>query len=79
MSTTVQAFMVADLPNELINLLEKIVLHNSEFGSFKKLQNLLIITAIKSDKSKVMDYIKRLDNYDGAEIAKFLFFNFKKK
>lgn len=65
--------MVADLPNELINLLEKIVLHNSEFGKFKKLQNLLIITAIKADKSKVMDYIKRLDNYDGAEIAKFFF------
>ena len=57
--------MAADLPMELISLLEKIVLHNSDFGSYKKLQNLLIITAIKCDKVRVMDYIKRLDNYDG--------------
>jgi len=54
----------------LIALLEKIVLHNSEFGQYKKLQNLLIITAIKADKTRVMDYINRLDNYDGPEIAK---------
>jgi clathrin heavy chain len=36
-SATVQAFMTAELPNELIALLEKIVLHNSEFGQYKKL------------------------------------------
>lgn len=54
----------------MIALLEKIVLHNSEFGQYKKLQNLLIITAIKADKTRVMDYINRLDNYDGPEIAK---------
>ena len=69
-STTVQAFMAADLPLELIGLLEKIVLHNSTFSGYKKLQNLLIITAMKADKSKVMDFINRLDNYDGPEIAK---------
>lgn len=69
-SATVQAFMEAGLPNELISLLEKIVLHNNEFCSYKKLQNLLIITAIKSEKSKVMDFINRLDNYDGVQIAK---------
>ena len=66
----IEAFMTAELPLELISLLEKIVLHNSEFSGYKKLQNLLIITAIKSDKSRVMDYINRLDNYDGDEIAK---------
>jgi len=69
-STAVKAFMNAELPEFLITLLEKIVLHNHEFGYYKKLQNLLIITAIKSDKFKVMDYINRLDNYDGPEIAK---------
>lgn len=69
-STAVKAFMDAELPEHLITLLEKIVLHNHEFGQYKKLQNLLIITAIKSDKTKVMDYINRLDNYDGPEIAK---------
>jgi len=66
----IEAFMAAELPHELISLLEKIVLHNSEFSSYKKLQNLLIITAIKADPSRVMDYINRLDNYDGDEIAK---------
>merc|ERR1719197_2308260 len=69
-SATVKAFISADLPNELIELLEKIVLHNSDFSSNRNLQNLLLLTAIKADKSRVMDYINRLDNYDGPEIAK---------
>lgn len=69
-SCTVKAFMDADLQLELISLLEKIVLHNPDFRSYKKLQNLLIITAIKADKSRVMDYINRLDNFDGPGIAK---------
>jgi clathrin heavy chain len=70
-STTVKAFMEAELPNELIGLLERIVLHstNSNFSNNKSLQNLLILTAIKADKGKVMDYINRLDNYEGAELA----------
>ena len=61
--------MAAELSTDLISLLERIVLHNSEFGKFKKLQNLLILTSIRYEKNKVMDYVKRLDNYDGAEIA----------
>ena len=36
----------------------------------RNLQNLLILTAIKADKTRVMDYINRLDNYDGIELAK---------
>merc|ERR1719353_153446 len=68
-SQTVKAFMTADLPNELIELLEKIVLQNSEFSDNRNLQNLLILTAIKADKTKVMEYINRLDNYDMPDIA----------
>ena len=68
-STTVKAFMAADLPNELIELLEKIVLENSAFNDNRNLQNLLILTAIKADKSKVMDYISRLNNFDFLDIA----------
>jgi clathrin heavy chain len=64
-SVTVKAFMTADLPHELIELLEKIVLQNSAFSGNPNLQNLLILTAIKADKSRVMDYINRLDNFDG--------------
>jgi clathrin heavy chain len=34
-SVTVKAFMTADLPNELIELLEKIVLENSLFSEHR--------------------------------------------
>lgn len=57
------------MPNQLIELLEKIVLHSSDFMKNKNLQNLLILTAIKADRSRVMDYINRLDNFDGDELA----------
>jgi len=65
--------MAANLPNELIELLERIILHGPQDGEFatnRNLQNLLILTAIKADKQRVMDYIKRLSNYDGPDIAK---------
>ncbi|KAH9402831.1 hypothetical protein TYRP_015590 [Tyrophagus putrescentiae] len=68
-SVTVKAFMAANLPNELIELLEKIVLDNSVFSDHRNLQNLLILTAIKADRTRVMEYINRLDNYDAPDIA----------
>lgn len=68
-SATVKAFMTADLPNELIELLEKIVLDNTLFSEHRNLQNLLILTAIKADRTRVMEYITRLDNYDAPDIA----------
>jgi clathrin heavy chain len=36
---------------------------------FRNLQNLLILTAVKADRTRVMDYINRLDNYDAPDIA----------
>ena len=69
-SVAVKAFMAAGLQSELIELLEKIVLMaNSSFASNHNLQNLLIITAIKSDKARVADYISRLDNFDGPAVG----------
>ncbi|XP_038712359.1 clathrin heavy chain 1-like [Tripterygium wilfordii] len=68
-SAAVKAFMTADLPHELIELLEKIVLQNSAFSGNFNLQNLLILTAIKADPSRVMDYVNRLDNFDGPAIG----------
>ena len=68
-SHTVKAFMAADLPNELIELLEKIVLDSSTFSEHRNLQNLLILTAIKADSTRVMEYIQKLDNYDAPDIA----------
>lgn len=39
------------------------------FLSERNLQNLLILTAIKADRTRVMEYINRLDNYDAPDIA----------
>lgn len=36
---------------------------------YRNLQNLLILTAIKADRTRVMEYINRLDNYDAPDIA----------
>ena len=69
-STTVKAFMANDLPGELIELLERLILQGSDFSNNRNLQNLLILTAIRANKEKVMEYINRLDNFDGPDIAK---------
>lgn len=69
-SVTVKAFMAADLPHELIELLEKIILEPSAFSDNRSLQNLLMLTAVRTDKGKVMNYIERLNGYDVGEIAK---------
>jgi clathrin heavy chain len=67
-STTVKAFMNAQLPLELIGLLEKLVLSgSSEFAQNRNLQNLLILTAVKcahepgAPEGRAMEYITRLD------------------
>lgn len=68
-SVCVKAFMSNNLQAELIELLEKIVLQNSSFSANPNLQNLLIITAIKSDPTRVKDYVNRLDNFDGPAVG----------
>lgn len=68
-SCTVKAFMSADLPSELINLLERIVLQGSDFSDNKNLQNLLILTAVRADPSRVAGYVDQLDNFDAKDIA----------
>ncbi|KAL9057613.1 MAG: hypothetical protein Q9162_002228 [Coniocarpon cinnabarinum] len=68
-SIAVKAFMDNDLPAELIELLEKIILEPTTFSDNTILQNLLILTAIKTDKAKVMDYIQQLSAYNPDEIA----------
>ena len=57
------------MPQELIELLEKIVLQNSAFSNNPNLQNLLILTAIKADKTRVMDYVNRLDAFSGPDVG----------
>jgi len=69
-SAAVKAFMTASLPKELIELLEKIVLEpGTKFFGNRDLSNLLILTAIKADTSRVMDYVNRMTEYDAVDIA----------
>jgi clathrin heavy chain len=68
-SVTVKAFIDAGLQADLMDLLEKLVLHNSEFSRNKSLQNLLILTAITADPKKVKGFLTKLDSYEGPELA----------
>ncbi|PVU92092.1 hypothetical protein BB561_004043 [Smittium simulii] len=68
-SILVKSFMAANLPNELIIVLEKLLFGTSDFTGNKNLENLLILTAIQSEPSKVNDYIRRLNYYDASDIA----------
>ncbi|KAH8693658.1 clathrin heavy chain [Talaromyces proteolyticus] len=68
-SIAVKAFLDADLPTELIELLEKIILEPSPFSDNSSLQNLLMLTAAKADKGRLMDYIHKLSEFNADEIA----------
>jgi clathrin heavy chain len=59
-----------NLPIKLIELFQKIIIEPSPFSNNKNLQNLLLLTAIHTEKGKVVGYINKLENYDAGEIAK---------
>uniref|UniRef100_A0A1B0BB07 Uncharacterized protein n=1 Tax=Glossina palpalis gambiensis TaxID=67801 RepID=A0A1B0BB07_9MUSC len=61
----VKAFMTADLPNELIQLSDKIILNSSAFSDHR--------AVFKANRTRLMDYIDRLDYYDGPDIANIAF------
>ncbi|GAB7357211.1 hypothetical protein MBLNU459_g8194t3 [Dothideomycetes sp. NU459] len=68
-SIAVKAFIDADMPTELIELLEKIILEPSAFSDNANLQNLLMLTAAKSDRARVSGYIQSLNAYSPEDIA----------
>eukprot|EP00477_Mikrocytos_mackini_P000219 GAHX01000232.1.p1 GENE.GAHX01000232.1~~GAHX01000232.1.p1 ORF type:complete len:1782 (-),score=358.81 GAHX01000232.1:21-5333(-) len=70
-SLVVRAFIKANISKDLLELLEQIIIKNknSTLCRDKNLQNLLILTAIKSDKVKVEEYISTLNNYDYKSIG----------
>lgn len=71
-SCVIRAFINAEVPNSLLEVLEKIIFHinNTEFSQNRNLQNLLLLTSIKIDIRRLDDYLLRLDNYDAKEVAK---------
>lgn len=71
-SATVRAFMAANLPNELIQVLDRLVLQGTPGDGFSEnpnLQDLLMWTAIQTEPARVMDLIHRLDHFNAAEMA----------
>ena len=44
-------------------------MQTSAFSNNPNLQNLLILTAIKADKTRVMEYVNRLDDFNGPEVG----------
>lgn len=64
-----KAFITADMPAELIDLLEKIILESTPFSDNPNLQNLLMLTAAKSDRGRMMTYIHQLEHYTPEDIA----------
>ena len=71
-SATVRAFMAANLPNELIQVLDRLVLQGTPGDGFSEnpnLQDLLMWTAIQTEPHKVMDLVHRLDHFNAAEMA----------
>lgn len=57
------------MPAELIEILEKIILEPSTFSDNAHLQNLLMLTACKSDPSRLTGYIQNLNAYSADDIA----------
>jgi clathrin heavy chain len=68
-AVTVKAFADAGLHHELIEILDKIVLHRADFAKYNNLKTMLILTAIKSEPSRVMDYVNRLEDYNAPKLA----------
>jgi len=68
-SVAVKAFITSDMPADLIELLEKIILEPTSFSDNPSLQNLLMLTAAKSDRGRMMRYISILDQYTPEDIA----------
>ncbi|EAX82133.1 Clathrin and VPS domain-containing protein, partial [Trichomonas vaginalis G3] len=71
-SMTVKAFITADIPAQLLGLLEKVVMESPQFKENVSLQNLLILTAAQSDTTRVMNYVQRLNHYTWEKIAEKL-------
>eukprot|EP00300_Choanocystis_sp_HF-7_P043132 c9748_g1_i1.p1 GENE.c9748_g1_i1~~c9748_g1_i1.p1 ORF type:complete len:1691 (-),score=465.27 c9748_g1_i1:35-4882(-) len=71
-SVCVRAFIEAQLPGELLNLLEKLVLEESRFSANRNLQGLLIRTGMKASPDRVRDYVTRLADYDPESISALL-------
>ncbi|KAF3448076.1 hypothetical protein FNV43_RR08784 [Rhamnella rubrinervis] len=65
---TIKAFKTADLPHDLIKLLENIIPQYSSWNSH--LQGILISTVMKNDRSRAVGYIDKFDNFDGPKLSK---------
>lgn len=71
-SSTVKAFIAADLKADLIALLERLLFDGGAAASFRgnrNLHNLLLLTAISTAPERVQEFVDQLDNFDAPEVA----------
>jgi clathrin heavy chain len=74
-STTVRAFMTAKMPHELIAVLDRLVLQGTPGDGFSEnpsLQNLLMMTSVQTEPTRVMDLIHRLDHVNATVMAEMM-------
>jgi clathrin heavy chain len=74
LSVLLRGFMSNDLPNQLIEILETLLLRSNtavEFRENSNLQNLLILTAIKvkSTSIKLLLYVNTFNDYSASDLA----------
>ncbi|EDO05779.1 uncharacterized protein BBOV_IV001820 [Babesia bovis T2Bo] len=69
-SCALKALLDAGMNEEVIALLEQLLLKQTQFSSSSNLQNLLLATAVKTNPSKLEEYLSKLDNYDVAALSK---------
>ena len=69
---TVKFFIDAQIPSYLLNIVEKTVFEFPPFQHNTSLQNLLICTAIKSERERVMKYVTQFNDYTSDKISQLL-------
>ncbi|KAK1935936.1 clathrin heavy chain [Babesia divergens] len=69
-SCVLKALLDNNKSSEVIALLEQILLSPTQFSSSANLQNLLLATAVKTDPTKLENYLVKLNNYDVGALSK---------
>ena len=66
----VRVLMMLNDPHSLSSVLEGLFSSRSNLKENKNLQNLFLLTMIKTQPNRLKDYILVLSNYDGEDVAK---------
>lgn len=68
-AVTIKALVAADLSDEVISIVEKLIKENSAYAENESLQNLFILTAMKVRHPRLMHFIITFQCYNYIDIA----------